>query len=151
MSRARTYDISILLDGAEKSLEKDYGFYLLESDNNLIGGERRDFETEEYPEKNGAKIYPVSTKQAYEYTITLCCFGKKSDVVPKIKAFEASLYDGIKAKEITIYNDSKGFSFKAYNRGFEVTDFKPQSVEDVVTFEWTVYNASGDTDVTLWN
>ena len=151
MSRTRKYNISILVDEVEKDLEKDYGFYLLESDNNLIGGERREFESEEYPEQNGAKIYPVNTKQAYEYTITLCCFGKKAEVVPKIKAFEASLYDGIKAKAITIYNDSKGFAFEAYNRGFEITDFKPQLVEDAVTFEWTVYNASGETDVSLWN
>ena len=60
MSRARTYDISILLDEAEKSLGKDYGFYLLEADGNISGGERREFETEEYPEKDGAKIYPVA-------------------------------------------------------------------------------------------
>lgn len=151
MSRTRKYNISILLDGAEKDLEKDYGFYLLEADSNIIGGERREFEEEEYPEKNGVKIYPVSTKQAYESTYTLCCFGKQSEVVPKIKAFEQSLYDGNVAKEITVYNDAKGFAMQAYNRGFEITDFKPQSVQDVVTFEWTLYNASGETDTSLWN
>lgn len=151
MSRTRKYNISILLDEVEKDLEKDYGFYLLDSDDNFIGGERREFEKEEYPERNGAKVYPVSSKSDYEYTITLCCFGTEAEVVPKIKAFEASLYDGIKAKLITIYNDSKGFAFEAYSRNIEITDFKPQTVQDVVTFEWTLYNTSGETDVSLWN
>lgn len=150
MSRTRKYDISILLDDAEKSLETDYGFYLLEADGNLIGGERREFETEEYPEKDGAKINPVATKQPYESVYTLCCFGPNTEVVPKIKAFEQSLYDGMTAKEITLYNDAKGFSFKGYSRGIEITDFKPQSVQDVVTFEWTLYNASGETDTSLY-
>lgn len=150
MSRTRKYDISILLDEVEKDLEKDYGFYLLDSDDNFLGGERREFETEEYPEEDGAQVYPASTKQPYEYVITLCCFGKQDEVVPKIKAFEQSLHSGNTAKKITVYNDSKGFAFDGYDRGFEITDFKPQSVQDVVTFEWTIYNASGETDVTLW-
>lgn len=142
--RERKYKISVLIDDIEIDLETQYGFYLLESDDNIIGGERREFETETYPEVNGVKVYSLSTRDSLEYNIKLCSDGNKNTVAKKIQEFEKQLYNGNNAKEITVYNDSKGISFVGMNKNIEIEDFHLQENSDIIIFIWTILIPSGE-------
>lgn len=144
--RPREYKIYVSINGAEHDLEKEFGFHLLDSENETIfGGELREFETLKYPEKDGVKLYPRATKEAYNYKITFCAYGDENTVIPKVKSFESMLHDGDKYHEITVHNASKGISFNGYSRGIKPSEFQFAGKTDVIVFEWIILNHTGKT------
>jgi len=51
------------------------GFHLMESPD-ILAPEKRSYEEEDYPERDGVKIYPYTVDKAFEYTVKLLYFGE---------------------------------------------------------------------------
>ena len=132
---ARPCKISIkIADGSIYDTETTYGLYLMDSDD-LVIAPVKDYEVQSYPESAAVEIYPYTTKQTFDYKVTLLKFGDISTVNASVNAFYDSLFEvstGLdlrRAKAITIYNHWKGVEVVGYAKSTNATGNHPQLIE----------------------
>jgi len=132
---ARPCKISIkIADGSIYDTETTYGLYLMDSDD-LVIAPVKDYEVQSYPESAAVEIYPYTTKQTFDYKVTLLKFGDISTVNTSVNAFYDSLFEvssGVDlrmAKAITIYNVWKGVQVTGYAKSTSATGNYPQLIE----------------------
>jgi hypothetical protein len=111
--------LRIQIEDGEIIYLPDIGFHLMESPDILIP-EQREYETEVYPEHDGAYIYPYTVYNPFDYTVKLLYFGNISSLNSAVhefwdQMFETVVHGGIRrAKKIRIFNDYKGVQIVGY-------------------------------------
>lgn len=132
---ARNCKLSIkIADGSICDAETSWGLYLVDSDD-LVISPIKPYEVQSYPEYAAVEIYPYTTKEPFDYKVTLMKSGDLSTVNTSVNAFYDSLFEvssGVdlrQAKVITIYNHWKGVQVSGYAKTSPATGNYPQLVE----------------------
>ena len=132
---ARNCKIHIkIADGSIYDAETTYGLYLMDSDD-LVVSPVKDYEVQSYPESAAVEIYPYTTKQPFDYKVSLLKIGDISTVNTSVNAFYDSLFEvssGVDlrmAKSITIYNDWKGVQVTGYAKSSPSTGNHPNLIQ----------------------
>ncbi len=105
-------------DGEVRDMQT-MGFHLMESPD-ILAPEKRSYEEEDYPERDGVKIYPYTVDKAFEYTVKLLYFGELKTMNEAIRSLWDSFFDPTtngdvkKALPVTIYNLYKGVKIVGY-------------------------------------
>lgn len=99
-------------DGDIVNLES-MGFHLMES-TNVVVPPQRDYETEDFPENDGVKVYKRVAYKSFDYTVKLLYMGDLDGLNEAIRAFWNSMFSGAGFGDdtrvpynITLYNDYK--------------------------------------------
>lgn len=141
----RSAKVILNIDGGDIDLESEYNMYLVDSPD-IVCAPTKPFEEEQYPESNGAYIYPKTTMDKFDYKITILYFGERDTANLKIAQLNNLLYaksgDMLSAKEITVKNMYKNVSIVGYTKSLvgNETDFDSDS--DAWFFDLTIQVAN---------
>lgn len=122
------------------------GFHLMESPD-ILAPEKRSYEEEDYPERDGVKIYPYTVDKAFEYTVKLLYFGELETMNSAIRSLWNSFFeptnngDVKKALPVTIYNLYKGVKIVGYPTKMPGSETIVQVMQGAFIFELTLYVA----------
>ena len=122
------------------------GFHLMESPD-ILAPEKRSYEEEDYPERDGVKVYPYTVDKAFEYTVKLLYFGELETMNSAIRSLWNSFFeptnngDVKKALPVTIYNLYKGVKIVGYPTKMPGSETIVQVMQGAFIFELTLYVA----------
>lgn len=146
MAREASLKIKIGSD-SEIDVLTTYGFHLIAADDNILPS-LSDVETVDYPEENGARIYPKVKQKAFDYKITLGCKGNEDGINATINKFWSSLFTSttglMEPREVTIVNNYNRVTLKGVTKQIATTKYHDGGDIGVTEFEWTIYVYSGE-------
>lgn len=132
------------------------GFYLMESDD-IVTPHLREYDEEDFPEKDGVNIDNRTTYEAFDYKVKLLCLGAKGTVIPKVIAFYNSLFKNqvdtdIKiAEKILLQNLYYGIQVEGYAKSCNPDKFitKCDGEKDAYIYEFILRVANPKTLISL--
>lgn len=143
--------------GAIRDLSYE-GFYLMESDT-IVTPPFRDYDEEDFPEKDGVSIDSRTTYKAFDYKVKLLCLGDKESITDKIIAFYNSFFttqtdsDIKTAKVIYLENYFYGVKMEGYAKPCNPEEYltKCDGEKDAYIFDFILRIANPKTFVSLWS
>jgi hypothetical protein len=147
MAKQRICDLRIRIDDGETRSMASLGFHLMDSPDVLVPPQR-EYETERFPESNGAKIYPYTTYEPFDYTCEMLFVGSIDEMNSHIRLlwnqmFEQEPYGHVRrAKRLTLYNDYKGVSIVGYAKEMPGEETFIEITEGFWRFKFTIFVAS---------
>lgn len=135
------------IDGEVIDLQEQFNMFLADSPD-IICAPLKPFETEQYPESNGQYIYPYTTKDGFDYKVTILYFGEEGSANSEITRLNGKLYteaDGVlKAKEVKLTNKYKNVSIVGYIKSLVGNDTDFDSDSDAWFFDLTIQVSDPD-------
>lgn len=134
--------IDIVFSGTSAiNIESIYGMHLVDSPD-IISAPLKDYEVEDYPEKDGVVIYPYVSEKAFDYKVSLVYFGNKETANAKVETFREAFFDGNtsprKARYITLYNRYKKVMIKGYLSSLDGGDAEFDNEKDTWMIDLTI-------------
>lgn len=127
------------------------GFYLVKSDDR-ISAPVKEYEEQKYPETAASEIYPYTSKDTFDYEVTLLAIGDYDTVNASVNAFWDSLFiaegDLLHALPITLYNYWKGVEVTGYAKSADPEAHYPKITEyekSAYIFKLVLYVADPNT------
>lgn len=125
----RTPIISFSINGGPEVV---YPFALVKSDDRITPP-IKDYEEQVYPESAASEIYPYTSKDVFDYSVTLLAFGDYNTVNASVQSFYNLLFqadgDLLRALPVTIFNYWKGIKVTGYAKSAEADSYYPKLTE----------------------
>ena len=140
-------------DGAIREME-DMGFHLMDSPDVIVPGQR-EYETEDYPEYDGVKIYPYTSYKSFDYTCKMLFVGDLESMNEKIRDLWEMMFEqqasGVvrKAKSVTLINDFKAVSVTGYAKEMPGEETFVEVRKGCWKFDFTIFVA--DPSKCVWS
>lgn len=126
---SRTPTISFSINGGP---ETAYPFILVKSDDRITPP-IKDYEEQVYPESAASEIYPYTSKDVFDYSVTLLAFGDYNTVNASVQSFYNLLFQGsgdlLRALPVTIFNYWKGVKVTGYAKSADPDAHYPKLTE----------------------
>lgn len=137
----------------EKDISLQWGIYLLESPK-MPTAPLRDYDVIEYPESTAVEIDARTRAMAFDYELSLFCFGDELTANAKIKSFFDYFFTAdangiLTAKKILLKNYYTLKQMSGYAKKWDGDKTAFQDDKDVWGFKFTLYVDDGSTYVDL--
>lgn len=109
----RTCKLTYRINSGTETDISTLGFYLVKSDDRLTAPIRA-YEVQRYPEQAAEEIYAHTSKESFDYSVTLLAFGDYDTVAASVVSFWDSLFSGTEALPLTLLNYWKGIQVTGY-------------------------------------
>ena len=139
----RLCSIEISIEGGEKiDLIDTYDFHLLESPARVTAP-IREYETQAFPESAAPEMDRRTTKQPFDYNISLGCWADEDTVNKNIRDFYDSLFtsdgDILTAKEIELFNNYKNVKMKGFAKKWDEKTYTIEGEKGLLVFDFVLY------------
>lgn len=139
----RLCSIEISIEGGEKiDLIDTYDFHLLESPARVTTP-IREYETQAFPESAAPEMDRRTTKQPFDYNISLGCWADEDTVNKNIRDFFDSLFtsdgDILTAKEIELFNNYKNVKMKGFAKKWDEKTYTIEGEKGLLVFDFVLY------------
>ena len=139
----RLCSIEISIEGGEKiDLIDAYDFHLLESPARVTAP-IREYETQAFPESAVPEMDRRTTKQPFDYNISLGCWADEDTVNKNIRNFFDSLFssdgDILTAKEIELFNNYKNVKVKGFAKKWDEKTYTIEGEKGLLVFDFVLY------------
>lgn len=139
----RLCSIEISIEGGKKiDLIDTYDFHLLESPARVTAP-IREYETQAFPESAAPEMDRRTTKQPFDYNISLGCWADEDTVNQNIRDFFDSLFtsddDILTAKEIELFNNYKNVKMKGFAKKWDEKTYTIEGEKGLLVFDFVLY------------
>jgi len=136
--------VSLVINDVTESLE-DLGFHLMESPD-MLAAPIREYEAEEYPERDGEFIYPHTSSKPFDYTCKFLYMGTLDEAKTMVHSLwsaffaEPSTQGGVRqARLITLVNHYKQDVVGGYAKEMPGEEYIEQYRDGLWIFNLTIH------------